>query len=194
MPPAAEPLAWPFTITCPGFARYEEGNDLLQQACRLLFASDPHLKIQLISQLAQPFSLPDGFVVSPDPELIADGRFQPINHSLDRHAYDELLQSSQLIVLPYRRSSHHNRVSRVTIEAALHDIPLVYMSGTWSEEVVELTGAEDAIQAETPDAVSSSLCSALTQLEGLTQKAKSSAALVTEHYSTKLFRQRLLEC
>jgi hypothetical protein len=130
----------------------------------------------------------------PDPVLIADGRFQLINESLNRQAYAELLQRSQLIVLPYRRSSYHNRVSRVAIEAALHGIPLVYMSSTWCEEVVELTGAGVPIQSETPEALCAALRLALTQLEGLTRKARNHAELVAENYSAARFRQLLLEC
>lgn len=193
-PTTAVATSAPITITCPGFARYEKGNDLLQEACRVLFTADPHLSIQVVSQWPQPFSLPDGSEIRPDPELVADSRFQLINHSLDRQAYAALLERSQLIVLPYRRSSYHNRVSRVAIEAAIHGIPLVYMSGTGCEEVVELTGAGVAIQSETPEALCMALRSALTQLQELTRAARSCAALVAEHYSAARFRQLLLEC
>lgn len=44
--PSAQPIktgSAETTITCPGFARYEKGNDLLQEACRQLFASEPSL-------------------------------------------------------------------------------------------------------------------------------------------------------
>jgi glycosyltransferase involved in cell wall biosynthesis len=182
------------TITCPGFARYEKGNDLLQEACRQLFAAEPQLDLQVISQWPQPFSLPDGFQAAPDPALLASGRFQLINDSLNRAAYAALLARSDLIVLPYRRSSYHNRVSRVAIEAALHGIPLVFMSGTWCEEVVELTGAGVAIAEETPEAVFQALRSALHQLPVLRQRARQAKALVGERYSAGRFRQLLLEC
>ncbi len=83
-----------------------------------------------------------------------------------------LVARSDLIVLPYRRSSYHNRVSRVAIEAALHGIPLVFMSGTWCDELVELTGAGVAIAAETPEAVAEALRSALRELPALRQRAQ----------------------
>lgn len=181
------------TITCPGFARYEKGNDLLQDACRQLFVAKPTCNLQVISQWPEPFTLPDGSEVRPDPELLADGRYQLINHSLDRLAYAELLAHSDLIVLPYRRSSYHNRVSRVAIEAALHGIPLVFMSGTWCEEVVQLTGAGVAIAEETPQAVYEALRMALNQLPHLRGRAEQSSALVREEYAAERFRQLLLE-
>jgi glycosyltransferase involved in cell wall biosynthesis len=182
------------TITCPGFARYEKGNDLLQEACRQLFAEEPQLDLQVISQWPQPFALPDGSEAAPDPALLSDGRYQLINHSLDRAAYAALLARSDLIVLPYRRSSYHNRVSRVAIEAALHGIPLVFMSGTWCEVVVELTGAGVAIADETPEAVDQALNAARDQLQELTQRARDATELVAEHYSALRFRHLLLEC
>lgn len=184
----------PVTVTCPGFARYEKGNDLLQEACRLLFAAEPQRGLQVISQWPEPFALPDGSEAAPDPILLADGRYQLINHSLDREAYAALLARSDLIVLPYRRSSYHNRVSRVAIEAALHGIPLVFMSGTWCEEVVELTGAGVAIAEETPQAVAQALGAALDQLPVLRERARDASALVAERYSAQRFRQLLLEC
>ena len=184
----------PITITCPGFARYEKGNDLLQEACRQMFAAEPQLALQVISQWPQPFFLPDGSEAAPDPTLLSDGRYQLINHSLDRLAYTALLSRSDLIVLPYRRSSYHNRVSRVAIEAALHGIPLVFMSGTWCEEVVELTGAGVAIAEETPEAVGRALRSALDQLPELRERALKASALVGERFSARRFRHQLLEC
>jgi glycosyltransferase involved in cell wall biosynthesis len=182
------------TITCPGFARYEKGNDLLQEACRQLFSAESPLDLQVISQWPQPFSLPDGSQAAPDPDLLASGRYQLLNESLNREAYADLLARSDLIVLPYRRSSYHNRVSRVAIEAALHGIPLVFMSGTWCEEVVELTGAGVAIADETPEAVAEALRSALRELPELRQRAQQARPLVEERYSAGRFLQLLLEC
>ena len=193
-PRAAELGNSGITITCPGFARYEKGNDLLQEACRQLFADEPKRDLQVISQWPQPFTLPDGSQAVPDPTLLAGGRFQLINHTLDPVAYAALLARSDLIVLPYRRSSYHNRVSRVAIEAALHGIPLVYMSGTWIEEVVELTGAGMAIAEETPEAVVEALLAAIYRLPALQVAARNGVDLVAEHYSPSRFRQLLLEC
>lgn len=181
------------TVTCPGFARYEKGNDLLQDACRQLFADEPALELQVISQWPYPFSLPDGMEVSADPALLADGRYQLINQSLDRAAYAALMDRSDLVVLPYRRSSYHNRVSRVAIEAALHGVPLVYMSGTWIDEVVELTGAGVAIAEETPHAVALALRTALDQLPVLRLAAHQAVEAVAQRYSARYFRQLLLE-
>jgi glycosyltransferase involved in cell wall biosynthesis len=192
-PRISAPGSTPVTITCPGFARYEKGNDLLQEACRQLFAEERPRDLRVISQWPEPFALPDGSEATPDPSLLADGRYQLINHSLDRPAYAALLARSDLIVLPYRRSSYHNRVSRVAIEAALHGIPLVFMSGTWCEEVVELTGAGVAIAEETPEAVFHALGRALAQLPELHLLAQRASSAVRHHYSPERFRELLVD-
>jgi hypothetical protein len=179
------------TITCPGFARYEKGNDLLQDACRQLFTLLPRLQVQVISQWPHPFSMPDGTIAMADPALIADGRYHLINTALDRNSYSALLAKSDLIVLPYRRSSYHNRVSRVAIEAALHGVPLVYMSGTWIEEVVELTSAGVPIPSETAEAVATALHTGITQLPILQTQAYQAKAKVINFYSADQFRQLL---
>lgn len=182
------------TITCPGFARYEKGNDLLQGACKLLFAAESSRDLRVICQWPDPFALPDGSLATPDPELLADGRYQLINQSLDRQAYADLLARSQLIVLPYRRSSYHNRVSRVAIEAALQGIPLVYMAGTWCEEIVQISGAGVSISEETPEATFEALRAALPQLPELRDRAVQACGRIRDNYSAQRFRQLLLAC
>jgi glycosyltransferase involved in cell wall biosynthesis len=190
---ASAQQARPITITCPGFARYEKGNDLLLEACRLLWAEPGFESVHVVCQWPEPFALPDGRMLTPAPDLVADPRFELINHNLDAAAYRALLSRTDLIVLPYRRESYHNRVSRVAIEAAVLGIPLLFMSGTWSEEVVAFTDAGVAIQGESPQAIGEALQSALTQLHALTAQARSSAARVAEHHSATRFRKLLLE-
>jgi glycosyltransferase involved in cell wall biosynthesis len=156
--------------------------------------SEPCCDLRVLSQWPDPFLLPDGSLAFPDQALLASGRYQLINTALDRHEYAALLYRSDLIVLPYRRSSYHNRVSRVAIEAAIQGIPLVYMSGTWCEELVELTGAGVAIPEESAEAVCQALRTAFDHLPNLRLQARRTARLVAEKFSGRRFRQRLLEC
>jgi glycosyltransferase involved in cell wall biosynthesis len=180
------------TITCPGFARYEKGNDLLQDACRQLFEAEPIYDLQVISQWPEPFTLPDGSEVRPDPELLATGRYQLINQGLDRQGYANLLARSDLVVLPYRRSSYHNRVSRIAIEAALQGIPLVVMSGTWCEEVVKLTQAGTIIDEEDADSVYKAVLTAIKNLPQLQSKAKIAIHSIKDTFSPEYFQETLL--
>ena len=191
--PVAEPLARPITITCPGFARHEKGNDLLLEACRLLWAHPAFSKVHVVCQWPEPFAMTDGRMLAPGPDLVANPRFEMINHNLNEADYRALLARTDLIVLPYRRESYHNRVSRVAIEAAVHGIPLIFMSSTWCEEVVALTGAGIAIAEETPESICEALIMALDQLSELQMHAHRSKAVVANIYSSQQFRRQIYQ-
>ena len=187
-PPAS---SLPITITCPGFARYEKGVDLLQAACSQLWATPAFQQVQVVCQWPEPFALPDGTLLSPDPVLEADPRFELINHSLDADAYDALLARTDLIILPYRRESYFNRVSRVAIEAAIRGIPLVVMRHTWAEELAGLASGSVLIEEETAESVIAALRQALTELNQLRCAALSSSEEVRSFHSVSHFRSLL---
>jgi len=185
--------ARPVTITCPGFARYEKGTDLLQQACRLVWAEPGLGNVQVVIQWPEPFALPDGRLLSPDPELLVDVRFDLINDNLDQSAYSALLSRTDLIVLPYRRDSYHNRLSRVAIEASIHGIPLLPMSGTWAEDLSTLAGGTAVIEHETPEAVAAGLIAALKSLDELKRSAQAGRGRVAAFHSVATFRSLLVQ-
>lgn len=179
------------TITCPGFARYEKGIDLLQQACLELWKLPRYQAVHIICQWPEPFTLPDGTLLSPDPNLVADPRFTLVNHTLNAEQYHDLLSRTDLILLPYRRSSYHNRVSRVAIEAAIRGLPLVVTRGTWAEELTALASGSVLIQEETVQSVLSALKLALDHLDDLNDAAQISSASVRSFHSVARFRSLL---
>jgi glycosyltransferase involved in cell wall biosynthesis len=180
------------TITCPGFARHEKGNDLLQDAAKVLLARPGNEHLRFMMQWPEPFEMPGGSLLGPDPDLVADERVEFLNHNLDSVAYEELLSRSDLVILPYRKSSYHHRLSRVAIEAASRGIPLVYMSGTWSEEVAKLVDCGIAIDEETPDALMSALTDAVCNLSELKESAQAGATKVARFHSAAQFRELLV--
>lgn len=179
------------TIICPGFARYEKGVDLIQTACRNLWQMPSYQAVRMICQWPEPFALPDGSMLSADPVLASDPRFNLINHNLDADQYDNILTQSDLILLPYRRSSYHNRVSRVAIEAAIRGIPLIVTSGTWAEDLTSLATGSVLIQEETAASVLAALIQAVDQLERLRASAACSADAVRSFHSVARFRSLL---
>lgn len=180
------------TITCPGFARHEKGNDLLQEACLLLRGDRRAERLHVVCQWPAPFTLPNGTALLPDRELVASGRYELLNQSLDAAAYAALLARTDLVILPYRRLSYHNRVSRVAIEAAVRGLPLIHTRGTWSEELASAAGGGLPIAAETAKAVAEALLQALEHAPTLQQAAKAGAAAIAAHHSAAGFRRTLL--
>jgi glycosyltransferase involved in cell wall biosynthesis len=189
---AAAPTARPITITCPGFARYEKGNDLLLEACRLLWAEPDFETVHVVCQWPEPFALPDGRLLTPAPDLVADPRFELINENLDEQAYQALLARTDLIVLPYRRESYYNRVSRVAIEAAIHGLPLLPMRGTWAEELSALAGGSVVIEAESPEDLAHSMITALQSMAPLKASAKAGADRIAEFHSVRSWKSLLI--
>ena len=48
------------TITCPGFARYEKGNDLLQEAIKIILSRPSGNSCRFVMQWPKVFEMPDG--------------------------------------------------------------------------------------------------------------------------------------
>jgi glycosyltransferase involved in cell wall biosynthesis len=179
------------TITCPGFARHEKGNDLLQEAAKRMLAGSGSDNLRFVFQWPEPFEMPDGTQLGPDPVLFEDPRVEFLNRNLDAEAYETLLARTDLVVLPYRRNSYHHRVSRVAIEAAARGIPLVYTHGTWSGEVAALAGGGVEIWDETAEGVATALRKALAELPALRASAWSGASPVASFHSNETFRSLL---
>ncbi|MDX2110988.1 MAG: glycosyltransferase [Verrucomicrobiota bacterium] len=180
------------TITCPGFARHEKGSDLLQEAIKQMLSGAGAEQLRFVLQWPTPFALPDGRLLGPDPVLLSDSRVTFLNHSLNATDYDQLLDMSDLVVLPYRRHAYHNRVSRVAIEAASRGIPLVYTSGTWSGEVAALSGAGVEIAKETVPATVEALRQAIANLPNLRARAVQGAHRVAAYHSVDQFRRKMV--
>lgn len=181
------------TITCPGFARHEKGNDLLQEAILDLLSNSKSAPLRFILQWPEPFTLPDGSQARPDPILLKDSRVEFLNGNLDSIAYEHLLARTDIVVLPYRRASYHHRVSRVAIEAASRGIPLVYTQGTWTAEIAELAGCGVPIENEDAISTAKALTYATNQLLTLQHTAQAGATNVTSFHSVQHFRSLLLD-
>jgi len=185
------PSTQPLTITCPGFARHEKGTDLFQEAIKILLARTDADRFRFVLQWPEPFAMPEGAMLGPDPSLVADHRVEFLNQSLNSEEYDALLARADLILLPYRRKSYHHRVSRVAIEAAGRCIPMIYTSGTWSEKVADLAGSGVSIKEETANEVALSILKAVDEISDLGISARAGARRVREYHSVGTLRQLL---
>jgi len=181
----------PLTITCPGFARHEKGTDLFQGAIRILLARPSADDFRFVLQWPEPFAMPDGTMLGPDPSLVEDPRVEFLNQNLNAEEYASLLASTDLIVLPYRRKSYHHRVSRVAIEAAKMGIPIIFTEGTWSGEVAALAGCGGTITEENPESVADAIVKAVGEFSTLKEKARGGAGGVSHFHSVVTLRKIL---
>jgi glycosyltransferase involved in cell wall biosynthesis len=181
----------PLTITCPGFARHEKGTDLLQDAIRILLSRPDANRFRFVLQWPEPFAMLDDTIIGPNPALLKDSRVEFLNQNLNSEEYDALLNRTNLIILPYRRSSYHHRVSRVAIEAAGRGLPMIYSKGTWSEEVADLVGSGVVIADESAENVVKSILKASDEFSDLAILTGSGACRVREYHSVESLRSIL---
>lgn len=211
----------PLTFICPGFARYEKGSDLLLSAIeaivqeRVRDAERQNSKdvraIHFIMQWPEPYAMPDGRLVGTSSDFkkrasaFQSGKYPSAcgelidtgvtvefkNHNLNPQEYDSLLEGGDYVVLPYRQSSYHNRVSRVAIEAGIKGVRLIYAKGTWCQEVAELAGSGIEIPAETADAVKRAIVQAIGE-DG--EVSKIGRSRIEDYHSVERFRRILGKC
>ena len=166
--------------------------------------------LHFIVQWPEPFAMPDGkligsqadfasrtesfrsgkYLSSSGEEVDAGITVEFLNHNLTAEEYRRLLQKADFVILPYRKSSYHNRVSRVAIEAAMEGVGLIYMAGTWSQEIVELIGTGVEIAEESVSALKVAIFQAIGHSGKLSEAGR---IRVRAFHSVQLFRKILLD-
>lgn len=184
-----------FTVTpsqtlnfgCYGFARYEKGADLLQNAISKLLTQKPDFNAQFTIQWVEPFILPDGSICQPEPDFCQYPQVAIIDRPLLSEDYQNLLQHTSCMILPYRNSSYHARVSRVTIEAIYLGIPLIYTKGGWLEATITEFGAGISIEDENIDDLTAGIQLMSANYQDYRQKALSKKTMAQQYFSGQNF-------
>lgn len=180
-------------IGCPGIARHEKGTHPLQEAiCEALKHS--HLEnLHFVLQWKDPIALPDGSTLKANNELSEHSRVHILRKSLSQQAFIDLLLASDLVLLPYRRDSYYNRLSRIAIEAIALGSPIIYTQGTAIEDLVEMCGGGGLpILEESKEGIFRAIFEGFNQLEKLRAEATANAERVRSYHSADLFRRCLL--
>ncbi len=92
--------------------------------------------------------MPDGTTCSPGEILKNHPKVRVIDRAVQSQEYGYLLSETDCMILPYRNSSYHARVSRVAIEAVTNGIPVIYTNHGWLEETINHYGAGIGIEDE----------------------------------------------
>jgi len=128
-------------FSCLGPARFEKGIDVMQAAIKAYLAAHPNGNARFVIQWNAPILDAAGAPYLPDAELRADPRVILITESMSSAAYDAAVAATDVMLLPYRRSSYFARISGVAVEAVTAGVPLIYTRGTWCEDLVNDVGA-----------------------------------------------------
>jgi len=174
---------------CYGGARCEKGSDLLQLAIVQYLKHYPQSRTRFAVQWVDDFQNEQGEWVRMNPILVHSERVTFIRKYFGDGEYGDWLGQTQVMLLPYRRSSYGLRGSRVIIEAMVNGIPVVVACGTTLAEQAERFGA--AIPCEDGDLAS--LVEAMHQAEqnyhALKEQAEKQKAAAREHFSVAEFRR-----
>lgn len=169
-----------------GSARHEKGSDVLVAAVEDYCRHYPDSRVQFILQSV------DGDAALWE-RLKGNSKVQLIPNYFNNGEYIKSLAQTDVLLLPYRRSSYGLRVSRVVIEAMVNGIPVVTTRGTTLEEQAKEFGA--AVFCE--DEKAESLVQAIREMEQnfarLKEQAENRKAPVREHFSVRQFREGILK-
>jgi glycosyltransferase involved in cell wall biosynthesis len=174
------------TMASYGGARYEKGSDVLVAAVDEFCRRHPDSRARFVLQcvggdVEQWKKLQGNPKVRLIPGYFADGE------------YARQLAATDVLLLPYRRSSYGLRVSRVVIEAMVHGIPVVATRGTTLASQAEEFGAAVLCDDENAESLVAAMETAERNYEPLVAKASERQVLAREHFSVKFFGELLMK-
>lgn len=181
-------------LSCPGFARYEKGSDVLLAALnRMAQRGFPEgVEAHLQWRRETSFATPEGHTIERDEHLRERGYVCYLEEPLGGEAYWNFLASADILVLPYRCHPYTTRLSRVAIEAMIVGRPIIYPAGSWLAYAVERSGVGLPFEDGSPESLAETILRALHEREALAEAARQRAAAVAAEYSAKRFAEALL--
>jgi glycosyltransferase involved in cell wall biosynthesis len=182
----------PITMACYGPARYEKGSDILVAAIKKYLERFPGNRVRFIVQWKEDFEKPNGSTVRLPEELRSHTRVEVISRFIPAGEYAEHLARTDVLLLPYRRSSYVLRGSRVVVEAMVNALPMITTEGTTLHEQMQHFGSG----LTCIDGDVDSLVTAMREMElryyDFQKLARERQPSASEHYSLRTFRDLLL--
>ena len=99
----------------------------------------------------KPFQMPDGSWMDSKMFAHMGSRVRFFDHSLSPDEYLQALADADWLILPYRVASYEGRCSRISIEACVMGIPVIYTQNTDLEKVVYEFGSGIPVCEEQPE-------------------------------------------
>jgi hypothetical protein len=173
-----------------GHQRREKGYHLIPEIARRLIDRRSPVKLLLHN------SAPDDCPVSQELRRLAsaNANITFIEKSGDHTHWQDLLDKSDLVVLPYEPNRYRNSGSGVANEAVSDGIPMVVPSGTTMETLaVGYQGCATSFSSWEADEVTDAIERAVTNFEVLARQAEAGASVWRRNNGVGLFVDRLLE-
>jgi glycosyltransferase involved in cell wall biosynthesis len=214
-PPATS--AKPIVFGCFGAARWEKGSDIFQEAIKLILKNEvpsgecqvasgksqiqPVTSYQLlvtaavrplcfVIQWVEDFRDGEGSLVSIDPWLREHPQVEVIGRYFQGDEYDEQLERTDVMVLPYR-SPYRLRVSRVVVEAMMHGMPVIATRDTTLFEQAEEYGVVVGCEDGSAESLAKAILEVAESFGRLEEDARLNAKTAAESFSVRYFRELL---
>jgi len=184
---SASPIVFGFY----GFARHEQGVDVLMRALEIL-KDKGELEAEFRIVWPKAFQMSDGSWM--DREMF--GHLGPnvrfFENPLSPEDYLRELSETDWLILPYRVGSYKGRCSRISIEACVMGIPVIYSKGTDLEEVVRSHGEGIGVPEEDADALANAIRLALQENRAFKEKAVVKEVHAQAIFSGRYFLENIL--
>lgn len=181
-------------MACYGAARSEKGSDLLQAAIAQFLKRFPDTSLRFAFQWVEDFQNETGETVSVSTAVQSHDRVEIIDHYFDDGEYQEWLAKTDVMLLPYRRSSYGLRVSRVTIEALTSGIPVIATYGTTLVSQAEKFGVVTCCEDEKLESLVEAMRETELHFREFSYFAISRMEEAQEHFSVRHFREIIATC
>lgn len=169
-----------------GGARSEKGVDLLIEAIDRFLLSYPDSRVTFALQC-----------VGGRPEdwgrIASSKKVRLIGAYFEDGGYLKNLCSTDVLLLPYQRSSYALRLSRIAVEAMVHGIPFITTRGTTMAQQAENYGAAVLFEENHVEGLVKAIRDSETRHKDLLRLAQDRMSLAQEHFSVAEFR-RTLRC
>lgn len=134
-----------------GPPRYEKGSDLIVEAIQQILKEEPGFPGRFVLQWTKPVYSPEGAETTLPKEWENHPKVEVIRESLTSGEYQRRIDETSVILLPYRRSQYHARLSGIVIEAFQSGIPCICISDTWLEGCLSKIGKGSVMEEEAPE-------------------------------------------
>ena len=172
------------------FARHEQGIDVLMRALEILQRRG-ELTADFRVLWPQGFRLPDGSWMDRQMFRGLGPNVQFLESPLSPAEYRQALAETDWLILPYRSNSYEGRCSRVSIEACVMGIPVIYTKGTDLEAVVTAHGAGIGVSEEDPVALADAIRVAMLDNDRFQGEATDRRPSAKSYFSGHRFIERL---
>ncbi len=182
----------PVIMACYGPARSEKGSDLLVKAIEMYLARNPKAQVRFVIQWIDDFTSPSGERITLPKAFYNNPRVEIIDRFFDDHEYGMRLASTDVLLLPYRRSSYGLRVSRVVIEAMVNGIPVITTEKTTLADQAASYGSALLTADEDADCLERCIDSAVDRQKELMERGVAQRVVARGHFSVESFRRILV--